>query len=193
MNWKNRKFLESERLYFVPLTVLNLTYAESNYEGWFSDPEVTQFNSHGVWPKTPDEFHQYVISLKNDKSRLVLMMVDKITGKHIGNISLQGINWINRSAEFAIIIGEKDYWGQGLAKESMATLFNHAFSGMNLHRIWTGTSELNIGMQKAIEKIGMIKEGTFQEAIFTNGEFYDIYEYAILSDHLVWKEIKNEN
>ncbi|MCK9282477.1 MAG: GNAT family N-acetyltransferase, partial [Melioribacteraceae bacterium] len=107
--------------------------------------------------------------------------------QHIGNISLQRINWIYRSAEFAIIIGEKDYWKSGIGFEALTILFKHGFDKLNLHRIWTGTASSNEGMNKLCMKLGMTLEGIFYDGIFLNGKYRNINCYSIMEDH--WKQI----
>jgi RimJ/RimL family protein N-acetyltransferase len=102
--------------------------------------------------------------------------------QHIGNLSLQQIDWINRSAEMAIVIGEKDYWGKGFATEALLLLYYHAFTKLNLNRIWSGTTENNSGMIRVFARIGMALEGEFREAVYLNGEYRDVYAYGILKE-----------
>jgi len=104
---------------------------------------------------------------------------------HIGNISLQRINFINGSAEFAIVM-DKEYHGQGFATEALHKLIDHGFNKLNLHRIWSGTAKTNIGMQKVFKKLGMVQEGVFKDATFLNGKYEDIVCFAILEDE--WRK-----
>jgi RimJ/RimL family protein N-acetyltransferase len=99
---------------------------------------------------------------------------------HIGNVSLQSLSWINRSAEFAIIMGEKEYWGQGYGEEALRFVLEHGFKKLGLNRIWTGTGSSNVGMQKLAERVGMILEGRSRQGKFNDGKFLDIYHYGIL-------------
>jgi RimJ/RimL family protein N-acetyltransferase len=112
---------------------------------------------------------------------LVLAVIDTNTEKHIGNISLQNINWIDRNAEIAFLLGEKDFWGKGVMLEAGQLLINHGFESLNLHKIYCGTSSDNSGMQKLAEKLKMEKEGIRKEALFKNGVYHDIIEFGILN------------
>lgn len=158
----------------------------TNYSEWFGDQEINKYNSHGLFPQTKNELNDYFNRCENDKSLLSFMIINKETKKHIGMCSLQRIDWINRSAEFAIIIGEKDCWGKGYASESLQRLFEHGFMVLGLNRIWSATSILNKGMIRVFEKLGMKHEGTYRQGQFLFGKFEDVVAYAILRKE--WNE-----
>ena len=159
----------------------------TNYVNWFERPEIINLTSHGILPKPKKSFEDYITG--NDGTSYLVYSICVESGKitnqhyrHIGNVVLQGINWINRSAELAIIIGEKDYHGKGIGTFAVKCMLYHAFMKMGLNRVWSGTSEKNIDMQKIFEKCGFEKEGIFRQAKFLNGIFTDIWEYAILKE-----------
>jgi len=161
--------------------------AEStNYVEWFERPEIVELTSHGTLPKTRESFEKYIQG--NDGSSYIVYVIcieyEKMGKKHrhIGNIALQSINWINRSAELAIIIGEKDYHGKGIATFAVNCMLYHAFVKMGLHRVWSGTSEENKGMLRVFEKCGFDDEATFREAKWSNGKFVHIRGFGKLSD-----------
>jgi len=163
----------------------------TNYREWFERPEIVELTSHGILPKTMESFVKYI--QRNDGSSYIVYSICieeerndgnglKFGKKHIGNIALQQINWINRSAELAIIIGEKDYHGKGIATFAVNCMLYHAFVKMGLHRVWSGTSEENKGMQRVFEKCGFDDEATFREAKWSNGKFVHIRGFGILGD-----------
>lgn len=178
------KLYETERFYLTPFT---RELAQGNYKNWWTDQIVTKYNSHGLLPMTNTELEEFLTSLESN-SKIVWAVVAKDQGTdkdqdiHVGNVSLQRIDWINRTAEFAVVIGEKNYWGKGYTIEAARFLFNHGFNKLNLHRIWTGTSVTNIGMRKVAEKLGMKLEGTFKDAVFLEGEYVDVVEFGILRE-----------
>lgn len=171
-------FLETERYY---LRTLTLSDVEGNYRNWLNDQEVVRYNSHGRFPQTPETLKNFVQSTVQNIHQLVLAIVDKTTGKHIGNISLQQINWVDRNAEIAFLLGESTYRGTGTMFEAGTKLIDHAFRTLNLHRIHCGTSSKNTAMQKLAEKLGMQQEGVRKEAIFNNGTYFDIIEFGIIN------------
>ena len=189
------KLYETDRFYVRPFQKEDMT---EQYRQWFHDPDVTKQNSHGLFPYTKEQMAKFLAQLESSDNLVWAVMAKPeekgrrfakyekhglyyLDGLHIGNITLQQINWIYRSAEFACVFGEKNYWGKGYGTEAAKMIFNHGFKRLNLHRIWTGTASTNIGMQKIAGKLGMKKEGVFKEAMFLNGEWIDIVEYGILA------------
>lgn len=174
-------FLEGESIY---LRSLNPTDIDGTYSLWLNDHDITAFNSHGRFPMTKEKLSSYIDHVRLSKNDLILAVVDKTSLKHIGNISLQNISWLDRSAEIAFLLGDKAFWGKGVMYDAGTLLINHGFKALNLHRIYCGTSSENLGMQKLAEKLKMKKEGLRKEAIFKRGQYFDIVEYGILSTEI---------
>ncbi len=177
-------FLIGERIY---LRALDENDLNGNYINWFNDEEVCSFNSHHIFPYTKKMAEDYVKNSREFKNLLALAVVLKNEGRHIGNISLQNINYFNRSAEFAVVLGEKDCWGKGYSKESSHLLIKHGFMSLNLNRIYCGTSEKNKAMQKLAFYLGMKEEGLRRLAFFKDGKFVNIIEYGLLKDEFLDK------
>jgi RimJ/RimL family protein N-acetyltransferase len=163
---------ETGRFILVPfIDYIKAFESKSNYCQWMYDQEVTKYNSHGLF-----EIIVWAIIVEGNKDS------KEHTGViHIGNISLQSFNWINRSAEFAIVIGEKEYWGKGYATEALKILIEHGFYKLNLHRIWSGTASTNQGMIRVFKKLGMTYEGADKHGVFLDNEYVDVIRYAILN------------
>jgi RimJ/RimL family protein N-acetyltransferase len=51
----------------------------------------------------------------------------EVDGLCIGQCALFGVNWVARTAELGITIGDKKYWGQGHGRESVNLLVHYAF------------------------------------------------------------------
>jgi len=176
---KQPSFLEGEHIILRPLQLSDL---EGAYVSWLNDEEVCAHNSHHVYPYTPAQGKAYIESMTRDEHNLVLAIVDKENGTHIGNIALQKIDLISRNAEYAILVGDKAYWGKGVGKEASQLILRHGFEAMNLHRIYCGTASTNAGMQKLATSLGFIEEGRRKEAHYKNGAYADLIEYGLLKD-----------
>ena len=169
--------IEGENLY---LRALHVNDSEGNYPAWLNDKEVCRYNSHGDTLYTKEMAISYIQSVQNSPTCKVFAICDKASDKHIGNIALQAISMQNKSAEFAILLGDKEFWGKGLSKEAGKLLLQYGFDTLKLHRIYCGTSEANIPMQYLALSLGMELEGRRKEAMFKDGLFYDILEYGIV-------------
>ncbi len=171
-------FLRGERLTMRQLTNIDI---DGNYSRWLNDPNIIRHNSHGRFPITVEKLRKFMDDVQQSQNALVLAIVDIESNTHIGNISLQAINWIDRNTEIAFLLGESSFHGKGIMQEAGKLLIDHAFKSLNLHRVYCGTSSSNIGMQKLALKLGMVQEGIRKEAIFNNGIYHDVIEFGILN------------
>lgn len=179
---RDRIFLEGENFYLRNLSKEDIN---GSYIHWFDDSEVCKMNSHHRFPNSQESMIKYIESVNNYSDKLVLAIINKDDKAHIGNVSLQNINYINRSAEFAIIIGEKKYWGKGVGKQCGKLIIEHGFSELNLHRMHCGTLCENYGMINLAKSLGFKKEGVRRQAEFKNDKYIDIIEFGILKKE--WK------
>lgn len=151
---------------------------EGPYTTWFEDQEVCRYNSHGKFFKTKEYFREYLRQL--DKQDRVVWAICHVADGHIGNVSLQEISLINRTAELAIILGDKRHWGRGVGLLAGRALLQHGFRKLNLERICCATAATNEGMKALASAIGMKLEGTRRMHLFLDGERVDVLEYGIL-------------
>lgn len=174
--------LQDEHIYLRPLQASDV---HGNYKNWLNDSEVNKYNSHGRFGVTEDKLLKYVNAIYDNNNQLVLAIIDKVTELHIGNISLQNINWIDRNAEIAFLLGEKNYWGKGIMEKAGLLMIKHAFASLNMHRVYCATSSNNMAMQKLALKLGMQKEGERIQAIFNQGRYFNIIEFGIINSYEV--------
>ncbi|MDD5431176.1 MAG: GNAT family protein [Candidatus Pacebacteria bacterium] len=171
------QFLVGEKIYLRPIEESDLN---EKYQSWLNNPEVTAYNTHHRFPNYRQNMLDYFNEVIKSKNNLILGIIDKETDEHIGNAALENIDPINKSAEFAILIGEKKMWGKGIGKEVLKLLVEHGFNALNLNRIYMGTSADNIGMQKVAEAVGFKKEGVGRQVFYKNGEYKDTVNYGLL-------------
>lgn len=183
-------FIIGENIYLRTIEALDIN---ERYQRWFNDVEVCQFNDHHRFPLYREEMAKYYQEVIQSKNNLVLAIVDKVSDVHIGNIALHNIDAINRSAELTLIIGEKDFWGKGVATEACQLIITHGFGALNLHRIYCGTSAVNIGMQKVAEKLGFVREGVRRDGIYKDGQYHDLIEYRLLKEEYATKNSRGES
>ena len=161
-------------------------YVRALYEGdlagayprWFEDQEACKYNSHGKFAKNSSWFRGFYDSANNE-DRVVWAVCHRDDG-HIGNISLQQMSFINRNAEFAILIGDGRHRGKSVGKSAGLTLLKHGFDKLNLERIYCGTAATNIGMQRLAHSLGMREEGRRRSHLYLEGEWVDMLEYGVL-------------
>lgn len=174
-------FLIGQKIYLRGLEESDL---ESEYFQWFNDQKNDIFTSHAIWPNTPEKmktFFHTAIQYKND---MVLAIIEKKIGRHIGNVALHDINWIHRRAELSIIIGDKGAQNKGYGVEAVSLLAKHAFERLNLHRIGLGVHADNKAAIRVYEKTGFSIEGKFKDHFLRNGKYSDIIRMALINPRI---------
>jgi len=173
------RFLEGDRLY---LRLLLETDADGPYLHWLNDATVCQGNSHHVYPYSKKQALEYIQYAANTDKELILAIVLKARDRHIGNVALERIHPIYRSAQFAILLGDKSQWSKGYGLEAGQLLIRHGFSALNLNRIECATFETNMAMRKLAVALGMREEGVRKQAAYKDGRYLDIVEFGLLRE-----------
>ncbi len=144
---------------------------------WVNDPKITEGLTM-IFPISKYEEEQwYEGYIKNNKDKIFAIEVE---GEHIGNIGLHGIDWVNRKAELGIMIGEKEYWGEGYGTDAITTLLRYAFTRMNLHRVQLRVFEYNERAIRCYKKCGFTEEGVMRDDRFKDGMYHNTIFMSIL-------------
>jgi ribosomal-protein-alanine N-acetyltransferase len=170
---------QTDRLYVRGLCRADI---DSDYFLWFDDQDVCRHNSHGMFPNSRAKMEAYFDEIESSDRALVWAIIVRNDEKHVGNISLQSINWKTRAAEFAILLGHNEGRGKGYGYEVAMMLLSHGFTKLGLNRIYCGTSANNIAMQKLAGKLGMLPEGRRRSALYEDGKYVDVIEYGLLKE-----------
>lgn len=174
-----RHFIEGIKIY---LRGISIDDVNENYYRWMNDEEITAFTESRFMPYSIEKIKDYVTKIDEHSNTVFLAIIDKATNKHIGNIKLGNINWIHRSADIGIIIGEKDFWGKGYASEAIELITNYAFNKLNLNKLVAGCYIDNKGSINAFKKVGFQEEGLLKKQFFYKGDFTDSLLLGITLD-----------
>lgn len=170
-------FLIGERIYLRGLEEADLG---GDYFQWFNDAETCAFNSHARFPNTAQAMQDYFRRTQGSRSEIVFAVVLKAKDRHVGNVALQEVDWIARSAAFSILIGARNLHGKGIGREAALLVRDYAFARLNLRRLHCGTHAGNQGMRALALAMGMREEGRRVQAMYKNGAYHDIIEYGML-------------
>ncbi|MFH1028995.1 MAG: GNAT family protein [Pseudomonadota bacterium] len=160
------EFIRGARIWMRPLLESDFNL---KYFCWLNDPEVNRYSQRRPFPATWKSMTSYSQNLENNPHQgfVLAILADH---EHIGNIALVNLQLVHRCAEIAILIGDKNYWNQGLAAEAIYLVSKHAFLEMNLHRVFAGT--FNPAFMRCVEKLGWVREGEFRERIWSGGRYH---------------------
>jgi ribosomal-protein-alanine N-acetyltransferase len=133
-----RAFLKG-RLISLRLPSVEKDVLNGVWHDWFNDYRITEYLEHGAYPISREQQADFVTDLMRKKNALALAIDDNETSKHVGVISLKSIDHFQAKAEIAIVMGGKSRFGSAL--EAMALLTDHAFSRLNLNKLYAGQHE----------------------------------------------------
>ena len=148
--------------------------------GWINDQDVTRYLTRGNMPGHPAALQQEYLELINSTVDLQLAICLKHNSQYVGIAGLHSLDWVARSGEFRILIGEKNAWGQGAGTEAAQLITAYAFETLNLNKVWLGVNASNERAFKSYEKAGYVNEGKLRQEVFRNGRYYDVYRMSIL-------------
>lgn len=155
MDLKDKKLkLIGERIY---LRLMEISDATEEYCGWLNDPEVNRFLV--IKSSTVDESRVYIVQKNGQPDALFFGIFLKDDNRHIGTIKLESIDLVTGKAEIAMMIGDKNYWGNGLIGEAMRLLIEYSFKELGLKEIDLGVVAQNKSAIRAYEKMGFVETG----------------------------------
>jgi len=157
---------------------------------WLNDPEVIE-NLLRYAPlsiKEEEGWYEKMIASPAEEHYYMIDVLDEDTVKTIGTTHLHNVDWKNRSAEIAICIGEKNYWGNGYGRETMQLMLRHGFNDLNLNRMYLYVFDTNERAKKAYLAAGFVEEGRLRQDIYKNGQYIDTHIMSVLRDE--WQDAR---
>jgi RimJ/RimL family protein N-acetyltransferase len=128
-----------------------------------------------------EQLYSYV-NEQLSKDVLFWAIHEKTSNKHIGNIKIDPINISENSGEYGIMIGDRESWGKGYAKESTALVINHCFEVLKISTITLGVVCENQKAIKLYKDLGFEVYETKSNIGTYNGKLCDSYRMKLNDD-----------
>ncbi|MCZ2392875.1 MAG: GNAT family N-acetyltransferase [Chitinophagales bacterium] len=177
-NKLDRPFLVGNKIYLRPI---DLDDVNEDYLNWINDGEVIKLLAT-VTPTAKFQLEDYVKSILNNPNYVFFAISVKDSNKHIGNVKLGPIDWINRTSNYGLMLGDKKSWGKGYAQEAFILLLQYAFDKLNLHKVWDVATVSNVASIKANQKVGFTIEGNLKKHLYKNGKYEDGVILGLLAE-----------
>lgn len=167
--------IESDRLL---LEKVGLKHLSKDYLSWMNDPEVYRFLESGG-DYSYEELKGYLEGAESNETLHFWAIIRKDTNRHIGNVKIDPISKKHNRAEYGILMGDRDSWGMGFAKEATSLVLDYCFDKLNLRKVTLGVVVDNTAAVKLYERLGFIIEGHYKEHGFYIDKYCDAYRMAI--------------
>lgn len=168
------------KMYFSNTQIRVVSFQEKHltltYVNWLNDPEVVRFSEQRHQTHTLESCTQYFNQQQEGENLfLAIEALEDTSQNHLGNIGV-AIDKVNRYADISILIGEKNYWGKGIAFEAIKGMIIYLREKENINQITCGTMSCNIGMIKVMEKLGMKPKTTIPNRFLIDRDYYHLVQ-----------------
>ncbi len=177
--------VENEKIKLIPLEVKHCKdLLEAN------DPEIWRYMLLEI--TTLEEMEQWVtaaVKLREEQTALPFAVVLKEQNKIIGSTRLFEINLTQKSCELGSTWYSKDHQRSFVNSNCKYLILQYCFEVLGMMRVQLKTDERNLRSQKAIERMGAVKEGVLRkERILAGGYVRNAVVYSIIDEE--WPSIK---
>jgi RimJ/RimL family protein N-acetyltransferase len=154
---------------------------------WVNDPEASGFWYGSTRRITADELLRdwepfYFDGSAPRRGRGFIIEAD---GRPLGMISYtdssDDIDDRRVRADVDIIIGRDADRDRGYGSDAVRAMAGFLFDRLGYHRIDITTYEINLRMQKVLERLGFREEGRSREGAFVDGRYLDEIHYGLLA------------
>jgi RimJ/RimL family protein N-acetyltransferase len=153
------------------------------------DPEVARLtgsahdDATAATPMSPDDekaTRNWYATRNQQTDRLDLAVVDRASGRCVGEVVLNQWDEGNQSCNFRILLGPAGQ-GRGLGTEATRLIVGHGFEHVGLHRISLEVYAFNPRARRAYEKAGFRAEGVLRQSLRYNDQWTDAIAMSILA------------
>lgn len=183
--FQNQQTLQYEKIKLIPMEIHH-THAlfEANH------PEIWRFMLSEI--RTMEEMDEWVkaaIHMREQGNGLPYAVLLKGENRIIGTTRLYDINLKQRSCELGSTWYAKEFQRTFVNSVCKYLLLRYCFEDLEMVRVQFKTDERNIPSQRAIERIGAVKEGVLRyERILSSGYIRNAAVYSIINED--WLKIK---
>ncbi len=152
------------------------------YQRWINDFEVTRALTTGMVPWTFEQEEEWYQTSNKSTSRKIFTVYERSTMRAIGSTGLHDIDYVHGTAEFGIMIGEKDCWGKGYGTETASLMLDYGFTCEGLHSIMLHVHAYNERAIRAYRRAGFRDAGRLRECHRLGQRFHDVLIMDCLAD-----------
>ena len=149
------------------------------FRNWRNNPQLRKYFRQYLEISTHSQEEWFQRS-QDDNCQVNFSIKDRSSRQLIGHCGLYHIDWISRTAEFGIYIGEESYRKGGFGTDSLKSLINYGFSDLNLNKIWCEVYDNNTSIN-VYKRLGFVHEGTMRENYYNEGRYWDSHFLSVLS------------
>lgn len=140
---------------------------------WKNKEDVYMYLGGGFQPISKDQqvnWLESIIDLTGNDRRFMIFHDEKA----VGMVGLYSIQWVHRTCEIGIFIGEDQARGKGFAAEACRLIEHYAKNYLNLRKITLKAVEDNKKAISMWHTLGYKNAGILMEERFINGKYCNL-------------------
>ena len=145
-----------------------------------NDPEISVLLGGFSTGYSMEDMKNWLEYHRKRSDEVIWSIISKDDDICVGHVGLYNIDHRVRSAEFAIMIGDKSIWGKGVGKNSTVFSVKYAFNELNINRVHLTVMSTNLRAIDLYKSLGFVVEGTMREAQYKGGKYIDLIIMSLL-------------
>lgn len=162
--------IKGENIYLRPIEKHDL----KKLNEWKNTEEIYMYLGGGFMPTSIDQQEKWLDSMIDTSGNNKRFMICDKNNEALGMVGLYGINWINRTSEIGIYIGNNKQQKKGYGKESITLVETFAKEYLNLRKIILKVVLDNIKALSMWDSLGYKKVGELKKERFIKGNYRNI-------------------
>lgn len=160
------------------------------YFCWLRDKDVMRNVNRLEYllPISRDVVDRYVADMTVSDRDAFFAVHCKEDDAFIGTVRIAHIDWRLGIGDIGVLIGDRSYWGRGLATDAVRALVGYGFDYLSLRKLISHPTATNVAMCKCFEGVGFKREGRIRKSLLIGGEYQDAILYGIFRDEFRRKQ-----
>ncbi|MEK3685342.1 GNAT family N-acetyltransferase [Paenibacillus sp. FSL R10-2736] len=183
---KNAEQLEGGVIRLVPL----MEEHKPELVKVLNDPLIWEYTWRRI--TTEEQVGQLIDAALMNKAKgtdIPFVIIEQASGRIAGTTRIMHLDRTHRNAEIGCTWISSDYWRTAVNTESKLLLLQYCFEGLGLIRVNFSIVSTNLRSQRAVERIGAVREGVLRKQRLTSdGKVMDNALYSIIDDE--WPAVK---
>lgn len=160
--------------------------------GWANDAAVTLYLSQAVaYPASGSDGVRWLEALSRSHTDRVFA-IETLEGRLVGTVGLHAIRWIDRKAELAVMIGERDCWNRGFGTWAVREVLRRGFEEMSLRRIYLRVASDHAAAIRVYRKCGFQSEGLLRKDRYVGRGYADTLMMSVLKEEFAAGNLEPE-
>lgn len=162
--------IKGDQIYLRPVVKEDITFLNI----WKNDEEVYKYLGGGFMPTSIDQQIKWMDSIVDTSGNDKRFIICENNDLQVGMVGLYNINWIHRTCEIGVFLGDKKVRGRGYGKEACLLIEQFAKEYLNLRKIKLNVVNENRIALNMWKTLGYKKVGELTRERFIKGRYMDL-------------------